>query len=44
MDSESSQSVEEYKEDNFLTYSRNSQNQKQTRQRLTILDDIDELN
>lgn len=44
MDSQSSQSVDEYKEDNFLTYSQNSQNQKQARQRLTILDDIDELN
>lgn len=41
MDSESSQSIDESKDDIFLTYSRTSQGQKPPRQKLTILDDID---
>lgn len=41
MDSESSQSMDDSKDDNFLTYSRTSQGQRPTRQKLTILDDID---
>jgi fructose-1-phosphate kinase PfkB-like protein len=43
MDSESSQSIEDQRNDeNFLSYMQNSE--KKTRKKFTILDDLDELN